>query len=128
MPPAPYPDFDGSQPCASMNAELFYPRSPTNPPHPAAKAACARCPFLRQCLAYALTHAEHGIWAGTSEDDRHRLRKQHGITAVTPSMPDWRPSAADQVLEMARTGMTRTEIAEELGLTITSVDHYLNGR
>jgi WhiB family redox-sensing transcriptional regulator len=40
-----------------------------------AKAVCAECPVRRDCLDYAVTHGErHGIWGGTSERERRRLR------------------------------------------------------
>jgi WhiB family redox-sensing transcriptional regulator len=36
-----------------------------------AKAVCAACRVRRQCLQYALaTHQLHGVWGGTSEDER----------------------------------------------------------
>lgn len=37
----------------------------------AAKAICARCPVRRECLHLALATPEtHGVWGGTSEDER----------------------------------------------------------
>jgi WhiB family transcriptional regulator, redox-sensing transcriptional regulator len=43
----------------------------------AAKAICARCPVRSECLDYALVSKEpFGIWGGTSERERRRLRKR----------------------------------------------------
>lgn len=40
-----------------------------------AKAVCAGCLVRSECLAYALEHRErHGIWGGTSERERRRMR------------------------------------------------------
>ena len=40
----------------------------------AAKSVCARCQVRKQCLSYALaTGPVHGVWGGTSEDERRHL-------------------------------------------------------
>lgn len=42
-----------------------------------ARAVCARCPVRQRCLDDALSRgewADHGIWGGTSERERRRLR------------------------------------------------------
>lgn len=40
---------------------------------------CARCSVRRECLDYALrTNEKFGIWGGTSERERRRMRRQRG--------------------------------------------------
>src|SRR5258708_12783090 len=60
--------------------DLFFPIAPTGPglqQIAQAKAVCARCPVRRECLQYALaTHQVHGVWGGTSEEERQRLRSR----------------------------------------------------
>jgi WhiB family redox-sensing transcriptional regulator len=42
----------------------------------AARAVCEPCPVRRECLAYALASPELvGIWAGTDERERRRMRR-----------------------------------------------------
>lgn len=42
----------------------------------AAKAVCGSCPVVEACLTYALeTNQESGVWGGTSEEERRRLRR-----------------------------------------------------
>jgi WhiB family redox-sensing transcriptional regulator len=42
----------------------------------AARAVCEACPVRRDCLAYALSAPELvGIWAGTDERERRRMRR-----------------------------------------------------
>ena len=42
----------------------------------AARAVCEPCPVRRECLAYALSDPGLvGIWAGTDERERRRMRK-----------------------------------------------------
>lgn len=40
---------------------------------------CGECPVSGECLAHALRHEEHGIWAGTDGPERIRLRHVLGI-------------------------------------------------
>ena len=120
---APYPELDGTQPCFRLNPELFFPKGGGGVP-PAAKAACAACPFLEGCLAYALTHVEAGIWAGTTEEQRQQLRTRYGIKAVTPT---GLVAIRDRVVDLDRSGASRLDIATQLGLTVDRVDHYLRG-
>jgi len=64
--------------CQSVDPELFFPVSDLGPASlqvARAKAVCARCGVRQQCLDYALaTRQVHGIWGGTSEDERRGLR------------------------------------------------------
>ena len=42
----------------------------------AAKAVCEQCPVKTECLQFALeTNQDSGIWGGTSEEERRRLRR-----------------------------------------------------
>ncbi len=43
-----------------------------------AKQVCRRCAVRPECLAWALDHDERGVWGGTSEDERRRLRRAAG--------------------------------------------------
>jgi hypothetical protein len=73
------PFFDGSQPCAQTDPDLFFPNN-------AAEGAinirytrkiCKSCEFKSQCLEYALTTPLiMGVWAGTTEHDRVVIRRQ----------------------------------------------------
>jgi len=58
--------------CAGMDPALFYPERGEDVAQ--AKAICATCPVKAECLAYNL-HEKHGIWGGTSERERRRLRR-----------------------------------------------------
>lgn len=42
----------------------------------AAKAVCGPCPVREACLQYAVeTNQDTGVWGGTSEEERRKLRK-----------------------------------------------------
>jgi WhiB family redox-sensing transcriptional regulator len=63
--------------CRSADPELFFPVSGTGRGHvdtAAAKAVCGTCMIRRKCLDYAVECGPvHGVWGGTSEDERRRL-------------------------------------------------------
>ncbi len=60
--------------CQSADPELFFPVSGAGAglaEIERAKAICARCAIRQQCLDFALeSRQSHGIWGGTSEEER----------------------------------------------------------
>jgi len=74
---APY--FDGTQVCAQIDPELFFPDNPAETPVKlrVVKPICNSCDFQAPCLEYAVANPELlGIWAGTTEKDRRELRRR----------------------------------------------------
>ena len=41
----------------------------------AQRAVCARCLVTPECLRFAIENGERGIWGGTDDHDRRRMRK-----------------------------------------------------
>lgn len=70
------------RPCADpalgtprQRARLFHPNRGEDTAYP--KSLCGRCPVKDQCLDWAVTTGQkHGIWGGTSERERRRLRRR----------------------------------------------------
>jgi WhiB family transcriptional regulator, redox-sensing transcriptional regulator len=64
--------------CQSADPELFFPISTLDASTrdvTRAKAICGRCGVQPQCLAHAMESGSlQGIWGGTTEDERRRLR------------------------------------------------------
>lgn len=63
--------FDGSQLCAQVNPDLFFPEDRKNWKSniAQAKTLCAQCPMLVACRTYANgTVGLYGIWAGEWRD------------------------------------------------------------
>jgi WhiB family redox-sensing transcriptional regulator len=52
-----------------------------------AKKSCSVCPYIAECLAYAIKDPELvGIWGGTTENDRRNIRRRAIIArGGTPS-------------------------------------------
>ena len=58
----------------------FHPGRGDNKGVEAAKAVCATCPVIGECLAYATNnHEKLGVWGGLSENQRRRLRPKREI-------------------------------------------------
>jgi hypothetical protein len=77
-----YPEFDGSQPCASVGTDLFYPERPANMTALERKIihdTCYSCQFQTPCLEWGLRHEDDGIWGGLTAGQRQAMRRQIGI-------------------------------------------------
>lgn len=66
--------------CLDEDPELFFPVGSTGPAleqTERAKAVCAACPVVAECLEWALdSNQDAGVWGGLSEDERRTLRRQ----------------------------------------------------
>ena len=66
--------------CRDTDPDLFFPVGTTGPAIEQienAKAVCAECEARQPCLEFALTtNQDSGIWGGTSEEERRKLRRQ----------------------------------------------------
>ena len=68
--------------CNRYDPELFF--APRARAERKAKAVCAKCPVVAQCLAYAIDwRVEFGIWGGLNVKERRALRE--ASTAVAAS-------------------------------------------
>jgi WhiB family redox-sensing transcriptional regulator len=83
--PSPYAqpiDLDrswtGRAACLGCDPDLFYPSRGESCVE--AKAVCQVCPVRTECLEFALATGETlGIWGGTSERERRRIRRERGF-------------------------------------------------
>jgi WhiB family transcriptional regulator, redox-sensing transcriptional regulator len=72
--------------CRKADPELFFPisSSGTALELSRAKAICARCKVAQPCLNYALAAGPlHGIWGGTSEEERRTLMQRAEAARVS---------------------------------------------
>jgi WhiB family redox-sensing transcriptional regulator len=65
--------------CRDTSPDLFFPVGTTGPALDQideAKTVCRQCPVQAACLEYAMvTNQDTGIWGGTSEEERKKLRR-----------------------------------------------------
>lgn len=95
--PSDYPDFTehGEPPCASSYPDAFFSddapdgntaKRGTYSMEREAKKTCLSCPYVTQCLAYALKNPELvGIWGGTTEYQRRAIRRGRDVKLGLPS-------------------------------------------
>lgn len=88
--------FAAALPCRDEDPELFFPISgPGTERYEAAVeeacAVCASCPARAECLAYVLKiespTSPHGIWGGTTPEQRSTLRRKLRRAAEQAALP-----------------------------------------
>lgn len=74
---------DGGR-CAETDPELFFPDKGGSAR--AAKSICMTCEVRVPCLEDALANDERfGVWGGTTERDRRKIRKDRAAEQATPN-------------------------------------------
>lgn len=72
--------------CAEVDPELFFADYPGDKHAFVAKTICANCEVRDTCLEFALTVLavdDFGVWGGTTENERKRIRAQRrGINVI----------------------------------------------
>ncbi|MDE1642854.1 WhiB family transcriptional regulator [Actinotignum sanguinis] len=73
-------DWRSHAACLTEDPELFFPigsSASALAQTDRAKRVCQECTVREDCLSYALEHnQDSGVWGGTSEDERRRLRRR----------------------------------------------------
>lgn len=85
----PRAEWMAAAPCLGVDPDVFFPTRGQSVDQ--AKAICATCPAIVQCLDYALANNErHGVWGGRSERERRRIRRQRAarqqLTTTTETL------------------------------------------
>lgn len=73
--PAGIPNLPGAACAGIPTPEVFFAFEPHRIEQ--ARDVCRRCPAIRACLEWALTHDEDGIWAATTPQQRGQLLARH---------------------------------------------------
>lgn len=115
-------DWRADGACRSEPQALFFPERGQS--IAAALSICAGCPVLLECRTWGLYHEKIGIWGGTSERERRRLRRQLGIRLreITIDDDSWKPARA---AHLHRQGWRPAEIAIELHAETRTVHRWL---
>lgn len=81
------PSWRDDAACKDTDPDLFYPVGTTGlalEQIENAKAVCRGCIAQLACLEYALANnEEHGIWGGTSEEERRAIRRKRAKASRT---------------------------------------------
>jgi len=67
--------------CAEVGGEFWFPDKEENSDINSAfaKSICSQCLHNTECLEWALANERFGIWGGTNEKTRQRIRYKRGL-------------------------------------------------
>lgn len=75
------PAWHAEAACAGTDTEAFYDLADVD----GALAICEGCAAREPCLQWALDHDEAGVWGGTTDRDRDRLRRGEPLVERKPA-------------------------------------------
>ncbi len=79
-----YPKWKDTPACAGIDVEIFFTEERGNFAHlDYVRKMCKTCPVQVECFNYAIDNLVHGLWAGTTMEERNRYRSKHGIIGKT---------------------------------------------
>lgn len=92
--------------CRDTDPDLFFPVGTTGQALvqiDRAKEVCEQCTVRLDCLEFALeTNQDSGIWGGTSEEERRKLRREYVARTKRRPIPGLQiTSPADEELDAA---------------------------
>jgi WhiB family redox-sensing transcriptional regulator len=120
--------------CAQTDPDAFFVERGESP-RPA-KKVCRECPVRAECLKYALDNNESfGIWGGTSEKDRRKLKKHRTAPGAAEAqvVPAENAGGRITVSQLAvmrvrrEAGELLREIADDYGVSPGQVGKLLAG-
>lgn len=88
--------------CRYMSPQLFFPAHTTDGAVleiEVAKGLCRICPVREDCLLFAFeTNQDVGIWGGTTEDERRKLRRAWVASRRRKARDRTEPRSANRVM------------------------------
>jgi WhiB family redox-sensing transcriptional regulator len=107
------------RPCQDVDPETFFPEGGGDNDK-GAKRICSPCPLRAECLAYALDNGMQGVWGGTTERDREKIR--NGIRRPTKYVTDRR---RNRIAALRAKGWSFVEIGQELGCSKRTAERLM---
>jgi hypothetical protein len=92
-----YPDFDGTQECAGVDTNVFFPdpgvakrEGVHTLDYKQARTICAPCRFQYECAMWAIHHDPgNGMFGGLTPQEREVFRKRAGIERELITIGDY---------------------------------------
>ncbi|MEI7632585.1 MAG: WhiB family transcriptional regulator [bacterium] len=63
--------------CSGLDTSLFFDSNKKGEQD--AKLVCGQCAVRQACLEYAIENLEYGVWGGTTERERGRMKRNRRI-------------------------------------------------
>lgn len=86
---ADFPDFvsKGDVNCSESEPDMFF--ADADGPNyyqllNTARRTCTGCPYQLECLTYAVENSVEGVWGGTSDGERRKMRESGKIELLSP--------------------------------------------
>lgn len=115
---APYPAFNGSEPCRS-NPNAWTPKDEASQVAEYAKNRCGPCHVRDACLAWGLSNDEVGIYGGTTTAERQEITGR-----VRTIKQPLKSDTIGAVHQLQAEGFSISQTARELGIHMTTVSKY----
>jgi WhiB family redox-sensing transcriptional regulator len=117
--------WQDSAACRTTDPDLFFPASENETTVRKVEPTCRNCPVRRDCLAAALEHGYHGIWAATTTRARSRMVNRGEATR----RPAARSTAGaeerrERYAELRRGGFSIQAAALDLGVAYETACRY----
>ena len=84
-----FPDFmsKGDANCLESEPDMFF--AETDGPNyyqllNSARRVCTGCPYQLECLTFAVEESLEGVWGGTSDGERRRMKESGKIELLDP--------------------------------------------
>jgi hypothetical protein len=76
--------FSDTPACVGIDVEIFFTEEKGNYTNlDFIKKMCNTCSVRVECFDYAIENLVHGVWAGTTKDERDKYRSKRGIVGKT---------------------------------------------
>lgn len=111
-------DWQAQGRCRETDPEIFFPEAGV--PQLEALRICRGCEVRTQCLDYALEHGERGVWGGTNDADRRRMRQTERTAQIVPLDPIKADRDAT-IRRLTEEGFSAAQIAKRVGCTPRTV-------
>lgn len=110
--------------CRGEDPELFFPVGNSGPALEQiaeAKAVCADCLVVTECLAWALESGQDaGVWGGMSEDERRALKRRNARRSPAPVKNDLSIGADDELADREESeALSDAELLRDAGREAT---------
>ncbi len=106
--------------CYGIPTLMFFPDPGATADAFAALRICHGCPIVDACRSYAIDTFQVGIWGGTTDRQRERIRRRR----TTPSRTQRRRAANIEQVRALVGHLTAQQIADRLGVNVRTVERH----
>lgn len=121
--------------CRGMSPSLFVgpegeERADREVREQAAKLICRHCPLIPECLDWALSHREYGVWGLTNDDERRAIRTGRKMShpGRITDQSKRRIEREKRAWTLHQEGLNVDEISDRVGVRRATVYEYIRSQ